>query len=70
MLSRKGKPINMIDVLLTGQALELGASIVTNGRDFLEVGGGTRAEDGIHQIGSHSAKPLVFAYLLDRLWSR
>jgi predicted nucleic acid-binding protein len=36
-LSKKGNPINMIDILLSAQALEIGASIVTSDRDFVKV---------------------------------
>lgn len=36
-LSKKGKLINLIDIMVAGQALTMGAAIITNDRDYERV---------------------------------
>jgi predicted nucleic acid-binding protein len=37
ILSKKGKMINLIDLMVAGQALSIGAAIITNDRDYEHV---------------------------------
>ncbi len=36
-LSKSGKPINLMDIMVAGRALAMGAAVITNDRDFERV---------------------------------